>query len=75
MENRSFDDEHFKKMIIQYLQKLGKAKRSAIDALIIPKLSTILSDYQKKNKVMNMLTSLRSEGKIKSTSHGTWELI
>ncbi len=69
--NRSFDDNHFKEMILKYL-KLGKTKRSAIDNLIIPKLSTALSDAQKKNKVTNFLSALRIEGKIKNLPGYYW---
>ena len=72
--NRSFDDAHFKEMIIEYLKKFGKAKRSTIDNLIIPKLSAILSNEQKKAKVRNMLTALRKERKIQTVTYGTWQL-
>ena len=75
IDNRSFDDQHFKKMIVEYIKTFGSAKRSAIDRLIIPKLSTVLSDKQKKYKVGNLLASLREEGKIRSTSYATWEII
>jgi ATP-dependent DNA helicase RecG len=64
--NRSFDDAHFKDMIIEYLKKFGPTKRSAIDSLIIPKLSTALNDSQKKKKVSNFLLSLRTQQKIRS---------
>ncbi|MHB1922147.1 MAG: hypothetical protein ACYCOO_07910, partial [Chitinophagaceae bacterium] len=73
--NRSFDDAHFKEMILEYLKKFGKSKRSALDNLIIPKLSATLSDNQKKNKVTNFLSVLRINKKIKSTSYGRWELV
>lgn len=73
--NKSFDDAHFRDMIIEYLKKFGPAKRSAIESLIIPKLSTALNDSQKKKKVGNFLLSLRMHGKIKSISYGVWELI
>ncbi|MFA7229891.1 MAG: RNA-binding domain-containing protein [Victivallaceae bacterium] len=73
--NKSFDDTHFKKMIINYLNKFGKAKRSAIDKLIVPKLSAALSNEQKKNKVANFLSALRIEGKIRSLPGYFWELI
>ncbi|MES2678202.1 MAG: ATP-binding protein [Pseudomonadota bacterium] len=75
MKNRSFDDDVFKKIIIQYLEKFGRTKRSEINNLIIPKLSAVLSDDQKKIKVRNMLTALKNEEKIKSISYGVWELI
>jgi ATP-dependent DNA helicase RecG len=35
-------------MIIEYLKKFGKAKRKSIENLIIPKLSAVLTDEQKK---------------------------
>jgi len=73
--NRSFDDAHFKEMIVGYLKKMGKTKRKTIDSLIIPKLSSVLTDSQKKNKVTNLLSSLRMEGEIKSLEYGTWEII
>jgi len=73
--NRSFDDQHFKDMILEYLKKFGKTKRKSIDGLILPKLSAALSAEQKKNKVTNFLSSLRMEGKIKSISYATWEIV
>jgi ATP-dependent DNA helicase RecG len=73
--NKSFDDAHFRDMIIEYLKKFGSSKRSAIENLIIPKLSTALNDSQKKKKVGNFLLSLRINGKIRSIAYGVWELI
>ena len=73
--NKSFDDQHFKDMIIEYLKKFGKTKRSAIETLIVPKLSAVLNETQKKSKVGNMLSALRMEGKIKTVAFGTWELV
>jgi len=73
--NRSFDDQHFKDMILEYLKKFGRTKRKSIDSLIIPKLSAALTDEQKKNKVTNYLSALRMEGKIRTISYGTWGII
>jgi ATP-dependent DNA helicase RecG len=72
--NRSFDDQHFKDLILQYLRKFGETKRSSIDNLIIPKLSSVLNSEQKKRKVGNLLSALRMEGKIKTVGFGTWIL-
>jgi ATP-dependent DNA helicase RecG len=74
VSNKSFDDEYFKKLILEYIKKFGKTKRKAIDKLIIPKLSAVLSDEQKKKKVENYLTILRIGGKIESSAYGIWEL-
>ena len=73
--NRSFDDAHFKDMILEYLKKFGLTKRNAIDNLIIPKLSITLTEKQKKDKVTNFLSSLRIKGKISCPSYGTWKLV
>ena len=75
LANRSFDDSHFKEMIIECLKKWGKTKRDKIDNLIIPKLSTALSDEKKKNKVTNYLSALRIEGKIVNTPGYFWEIV
>ncbi|MCY7290998.1 MAG: hypothetical protein LH615_02340, partial [Ferruginibacter sp.] len=72
--NRSFDDNHFKDIIIEYIKKFGPTKRKAIDHLIIPKLSAILNEIQKKKKVDNFLTALRGEGKLKTTQMRIWVL-
>lgn len=73
--NRSFDDQHFKDVILEYLKKFGSTKRKSIDCLLIPKLSAALTDEQKKNKVTNYLSALRMEGKIRTISYGTWGII
>jgi ATP-dependent DNA helicase RecG len=72
--NKSFDDNYFRKLILEYITKQGKTRRIAIDKLIIPKLSNVLSDKQKKDKVTNFLSALRMNGKIINTSYGIWEL-
>lgn len=74
LENRSFDDSHFKKMILDYLRTYGRCKRDKIDNLIIPKLSKALSEEKKRNKVTNYLSSLRMEGKIVNTPGYFWEI-
>lgn len=74
VNNRSFDDAHFKEMIVEYLKKFGKTKRDAIERLIIPKLSATLSEDKKKNKVTNFLSALRMEGKIKNLPGYFWDL-
>jgi ATP-dependent DNA helicase RecG len=75
LANRSFDDSHFKDMILEYLRKFGKTKRDKIDNLIIPKLSTALTEEKKRNKVTNYLSALRIEGKIVNTPGYYWEIV
>lgn len=73
--NRSFDDDHFKKMIIDYLKKMGAKSRSEIDTLLWDKLSAVLSDEKKENKIHNLIQALRREGKIKQSSGKKWEYL
>ena len=75
LANRSFDDSHFKDIILEYLRKFGKTKRNKIDNLIIPKLSTALSDDKKRNKVTNYLSALRIDDKIKCNPGYFWEIV
>lgn len=75
LANRSFDDAHFKDMILECLKKWGKTKRDKIDNLIIPKLSIALTEDKKKNKVTNYLSALRMEGKIVNTPGYFWEIV
>ena len=75
INNRGLDDKYFKELILEFIAKSGKVKRKDIDNLIIPKLSPVLNDSKKKNKVTNLLTYLRLEGKIKSLPGYLWEKI
>ncbi|MCL2073725.1 MAG: putative DNA binding domain-containing protein [Marinilabiliaceae bacterium] len=75
VKNKSFDDEYFKKLIVEYIKKQGKTSRKAINKLIIPKLSAVLDEEQKKNKITNFLSTLRMQGKIKSIPGYFWEIV
>lgn len=72
--NRSFDDAYFKKLILEYIELSKKVKRNDINRFIIPKLSQVLSDEQKRNKVTNLLSALRREGKLISLPGYFWEI-
>ncbi len=75
LANRSFDDTHFKEMILEYLRKFGKTKRNNIDTLIVPKLSAVLNENQKKKKVSNFLLALKNEGKIICHPGYLWDVV
>lgn len=79
IKNRAFDDEHYKKMILEFLRTYKKANREEIDNLLLNKLSDILDDKQKRNKIRNLLYSMsKKEGLIKndarSSRHSVWIL-
>ena len=74
VKNKSFDDEYFRKLIIEYLEKFSIAKRSDIDDLLMGKLSDVLTIDQKKNKIKNLLYQLRKNNIIETDHSRNWSL-
>lgn len=79
IKNRAFDDSHYKSMVLEYLRTYKQANRDDIDKLLLSKLSDVLDEKQKRNKVRNLLYSLSiRESKIKNISkssrHPVWVL-
>jgi ATP-dependent DNA helicase RecG len=77
IKNKAFDDEHYKRMIIEFIRQFGSASRQEADQLLFDKLSDLLSPEQKRSKVGNLLSALRMEGIIEnigSTSKPKWVL-
>jgi ATP-dependent DNA helicase RecG len=66
IKNRAFDDEHYKKMIVEFIRKYRSASREDIDQLLTDKLSDVLSESQKRNKVRNLRHALAGDGTIKN---------
>lgn len=58
IRKRGLDKDYYEKLILQYLDKFGRASRSDIDNLILEKLPDVLDDLQKKNKIRNLLHGL-----------------
>ena len=73
IKNKSFDDRYFKDMIVEYIKKFKKANRSDIDKLLFDKLSELLTEKQKQDKIKNLLQALRLEG-ILDTEGKQWKL-
>lgn len=64
IKNRAFDKEHYKKMIISFLEKYNSATRKEIDDLLMDKLSDVLTSAQKRNKINNLLNQMANKEKI-----------
>ncbi len=64
IRTRAMDDDHYAKLIMDYLKKFGKASRKEIDNLLFNKLSDALDDSQKYRKINNLLTNMRRSGRI-----------
>ena len=74
IKNKSFDDEYYKKLILQYIGKYGKASRHELEVLLMDKLSDVMNEEQKHFKVGNLLTSLRKADKIMVGENRNWVL-
>jgi ATP-dependent DNA helicase RecG len=64
IRTRAQDDDHYAKLLTDYLGKFGVASRREIDDLLLDKLSDALTPEQKVKKVANLLTKLRRKGQI-----------
>jgi ATP-dependent DNA helicase RecG len=64
IRHRAFDDAYYCDLILEYLKKFGQGTRADFRRLIFDKLSDILSDQQKDDKIKNLLQKLRHQGKI-----------
>lgn len=61
IKNKSFDDNYFKKLIVDYITSFRKATRQEITALLENKLPESLSKQQKFDKITNLLSSLKKK--------------
>jgi ATP-dependent DNA helicase RecG len=68
------EDEFIKKYLYDYIQMV-KVRRRDIDKFIWDKLSDVLDEKKKKNKIKNLLQDLRKDKKIHSPQFGIWESI
>lgn len=66
IRNRAFDDQHYKTMIVEYIRQYGQASRADVDRLLANKLSDVLSDSQKINKIKNLLGTMARDGLIRN---------
>lgn len=78
IRNRAFDDAYYKDMILAYLAQYGSATRSEVEDLILDKLSSILDESQKQNKLRNLLYAMSKRDKTieksGSSQRGRWVL-
>lgn len=59
IRNRGFDDQYYRGLVLEYLQKYGQATRRDLDELLLPKLPDVLNAPQKGHKVRNLLQAMR----------------
>lgn len=79
VKNRGFNEEAYKKWIINYLETYGTGKKKDFLILLKDKLPDTMNDKQKLVKVQNLLQTLRKDGVIALDSDnlrtGNWVLV
>lgn len=60
-------------MIIDYLDKFNKGTREDFEKFLLDKLPSILDTTQKKNKIKNILQTMRKNGIIKPNGKA-WQM-
>ena len=76
LNTKGLDNSYYRKLILDYL-KVSSAKRRELEAFILPKLSSLLTDTQKKKKLENILNRMRLKGLIVNSGNGkqsVWSL-
>lgn len=63
IKSRGFKDQHYKVMVLEFLEKYGSASKQEIDTLILDILPTVLDIDQKRNKIRNLLYSMSKKDK------------
>lgn len=64
MKLRGIEDSYCKKMILDYLKEFGSASKNDFEKFLLEKISDSLDETQKKNKLKNILQSMKKEGLI-----------
>lgn len=61
IKDRGFDNIHYQNLILAFIRKYGFVNRTDIDELLMDKLPEILTDKQKKKKIMNLLNQMSKD--------------
>jgi len=63
IRQRGFKDDHYKKMILEFIEKYGKATKRDIDTLLLEILPSVLEEKKKANKVRNIIYAMSKKDK------------
>ena len=72
IKNRAFDKQHYKDMVVAYLEKFQEATRADLDGLLLAKLSDALDARQKRLFIMNLLQEMRRDETIAPGGARRW---
>jgi len=68
-KNKGMDKQYYLDFILQSIKQHGSLSRKDIDGLLWGKLPDILNENQKKNRIKNLITELRTSGKISNNGN------
>jgi ATP-dependent DNA helicase RecG len=77
IKTRTLDDRHYRKLVVEYLEKFREASREDVDGFLLAKLGDALDAKQKQTKIGNLLTGMRKAGVIHnrgSRAKPCWQL-
>lgn len=63
IKNRGFKDDHYKRLVIDFIRQYGRASKDDIDRLLLDILPVVLDEVQKKNKVRNLVYAMHKRNK------------
>ena len=72
IKNRAFDKQHYKDMVVAYLEKFREATRTELDELLVGKLSDTLDEYQKRRFISNLLQEMKKAGQLAPDGVSRW---
>ena len=76
IKNKGFDNKYYQDLILDYIQKFGKASKQQIRVLLSDKLPDTMTDEQKERKITYLLTMLKDANEIErdgdSRQHSCW---
>jgi len=72
IKNRAFDKQHYKDMVVAYLEKFGEATRTELDELLLDKVSDALDGYQKRRFIANLLQEMKKAGQLVPDGVSRW---
>ena len=63
IKTRGLKDDHFKTLILEYLDKCKQASKEGIDNLLLDILPGVLDEKQRKNKIRNLIYAMSKKDK------------
>lgn len=63
IKTRGLKDDHFKQLILEYLDKYKRASKNEIDKLLLDILPGVLDEKQRQNKIRNLVYAMSKKDK------------